>query len=39
MFRNFSLVCLVAAAALLVGASVLANAVPRAPLAAVALEP
>lgn len=37
--RNFSLVCLMAAASLLAGASVLANAVPRASLGAIALDP
>ena len=36
-FRNFSVVCLVAAASLAAGASALAYSVPRAPLGAVAL--
>jgi hypothetical protein len=35
-FRNFSLLCLAAAASLVLGASALAYSVPRAPLAAVA---
>jgi hypothetical protein len=39
MFRLFSLVCLAAAASLLVGASALAGAVQRAPFDVLALEP
>jgi hypothetical protein len=39
MFRLFSLVCLAAAASLLVGASALAGAVPRVSFDAIALEP
>lgn len=36
-FKNFSFVCVVAAASLAAGASALAYSVPRAPLGAVAL--
>jgi hypothetical protein len=39
MVRSFSLLCLLAAAVLALGASVIAYAVPRAALDAVALEP
>lgn len=39
MIRSFSLFCLIAAAAVVVGASALAYTVPRAPLETAALEP